>query len=277
MRLIRPLIVVTLVAAVAPAGAESLPVSVVQNDGYLGGPATFPTSFQTGDIIAVRLDVPSFGSFLGVELLFGGTLAPGPHPVTIKVWDDTAGTLEPGPELLSTDESLVASESLQSLFLSSIGVPDRIRVGIVLRATSPPMIGHDTDGTIAADRNFTFRAGDGWRPPPAGGATGDWILRAMFVGGGGVGGGGGSDGGVGSGGACFGVDCPAGQFCDTAARSCTFECVSRADCGGALCNANGQCVGEGAGCCQAGGGRGGAAAGLALGVLAAVLRRRRRR
>jgi hypothetical protein len=95
--------------------------------------------------------------------------------------------------------------------------------------------------------------------------------------GGGGGGGGGGDGG--SGGACFGVVCPSGQFCNTTTRSCTFECITRDDCGGAFCNGNGQCVGEGAGCCQTGAGGGAAAACLGLGVLAIVLRgvRRRRR
>ncbi len=275
MRLIHLLIAAALVASAAPAHAESPPTKWFQN--HNDGAPAFPAGFAAGDVIAARLDLHTFGLLEAIEVLFGGTADPGMHPVTFKVWDDTAGTLEPGAELLSVDDELFSSSNLfQGPRLSGTPVPDRIRVGVVLRGMSTLTVGHDTDGTITPDHNFTFRAGDGWQPSQA---TGDWILRALvLVGGGGGGGGGSPDGGVGSGGSsCFGVDCPRGQFCDQASRSCTFECQSRDDCGGALCNASGQCVGEGAGCCQTGGGRGGPAAGLALFVLALVLRRRRGR
>ena len=49
-------------------------------------------------------------------------------------------------------------------------------------------------------------------------------------------------------------DCPAGEFCDTAAGTCTFECRTDPDCGTGTCNSLGQCVGGddggGGGCCQ---------------------------
>lgn len=257
-----------------PARAESAPSQVVQNDGYFGGPeVAFPSGLKKGDAVAARLT--GFGgntAVIQVTVVFGGG---GPAstqvPVTLKIWDDTSLTDAPGPELFSSSEVLVntATPTFQILPLAGVGVGERFRVGFVLGADAPPMVGHDADGNMQPGVNFTFRPTTGWSRSQADGVTGDWIIRATLASGGN--GGGGSNGG----GACFGVDCPAGQFCDTASRACTFECRTADDCGGAFCNSNGQCVGEGGGCCETGGGGAPAAGMLALGVLALVLRRRR--
>jgi len=274
MRLVRLIVIAGLLGLSTPAGAESAPSSIAQNDGFFGGAVGIPAGLQAGDIVAARLS--SFfgnGAIIEVMVVLGGGTGSGPLPITLKVWDDTAQTDEPGAELFSSQESLFSTTTpgFQSIFLAGVGVPTQFRVGIVLGADPPPTIAHDTDGTIAADNNFTFHPATGWRKSQADGVTGDWIIRATLAGGGG----GGGSGGIGS---CFGVDCPAGQFCDDALRTCTFECRTENDCGGAFCNRNGQCVGEGGvGCCQTGGGPGQAASVLALGVLALVLRRRRRR
>jgi len=259
------------VAAPAAAQAESIPIEIVRNDGYAGGPVTFPSGFAAGDVLAARLAAPA-GSWavIGLEVVFGGAGGSGTHPVTVKIWDDSAETLDPGPELLSMDTELGSNGTIQLISLAGVGVPSRFRVGIVLHESAPPIVGQDADGTIDADRNLVRHAtGSAWQRSQADGATGDWIIRAHLSGGGGGGGGGG---------ACFGVDCPAGQFCDTASQRCTFECVTEDDCGGAFCNRFGQCVGEGAGCCQSAPGRGTgyvlACSGLV--VLALLLRRRRR-
>jgi MYXO-CTERM domain-containing protein len=274
MRLVPLLALAGLAGLSTPAGAESLPATVLQNDSFSGGTsAGVVTSFEAGNIIASRFTAPGSGSAL-IEVLvaFGGG-GPGPLqvPVTVKVWDDTAQTDAPGMELYSGPAMLMnpATPELQLISLAGVGVPDRFRVGIVLGAAPPPMIGHDTDGISSTANNLVFRTGTGWTRSQSNGVPGDWILRARVSGGGG-GGGGGT-------GACFGVDCPAGQFCDDATRQCTSECRTEADCGGATCNNNGQCVGEGGvGCCQTGGGAGRAAGILALGVLVLLLRRRRR-
>jgi hypothetical protein len=285
-RPLRLLVLAGLIAASsAAARAESPPIAVVQNDGWTGGSVTFPSGFQAGDTIAARLNAPAgFGAVIGLEIVFGGAAMPGLHTVTIKIWDDTAETLEPGPELFSTVTSLTSSNAIQPIPLAGIAVPSRFRVGIVLLESAPPVVGQDADGTIDADRNLVLRIGAGatWQRSQAVGATGDWIIRAQLAatsGGGGGSGGGSGGGGSGSGGdpvTCSG-GCPAGQFCDPATQLCTFECVTNEDCGGAFCNRYGQCVGEG-GCCQSGGGLGTAAAAVCagLGVLALLLRRRQR-
>jgi hypothetical protein len=285
MHLIRPLILVALVASAAPARAESQAVTVLQNDGFVpGGNAGFRIGKQAGETIAARLSTGGGpAGLIGVQVMFGGGTAGTSHPVTVKIWDDTAETIEPGPELFSMETSLISSGAIQMISLAGVGVPDRFRVGIVLHEDAFPTIAEDLDGTIDVDRNLTNLAnvstgGTEWGSSRNSGASGDWIIRAMVLLGGGGGGGGGGSGG-GDGGACFGVVCPAGQFCSSTTQSCTFECVTEDDCGGAFCNGNGQCVGEGAGCCQTGAGGGAAAACLGLGVLAVLLpglRRRRR-
>jgi hypothetical protein len=274
MRLVPLLVLAGLTGLSTPAGAESPPTTVLQNDSFTGGnSAGLVLSFDAGNIIASRFTAPGTGSALiQVIVAFGGGGGgPAQVPVTLKVWDDTAQTDAPGAELYSSPEMLMnpATPQLQFISLAGVGVPDRFRVGIVLSSAAPPMIGHDTDGISNTANNFVFRTGTGWTKSQSNGIPGDWIIRANVFGG--SGGGGGT-------GACFGVDCPAGQFCDDATQQCTFECRTDNDCGGALCNSNGQCVGEGGvGCCQAGTGAGGqiAAGGLALGVLALLLRRRR--
>ena len=264
-----------LVAAAALAHAETPPSLVVRNDSYDGGPAVFPTGFAAGDIIAARIDTGSdLGQLESLELLFGGPGTLGLHPVTIKVWGDFDETLEPGVELFSMDTAVLASDFVQSIPLFTETFRARtFRVGIVLHEGPPPMLAHDLDGTNNSDLNLMKRGAAGWQRAQLGGVTGDWILRARVrvIGPGGGGGGGG--------GICSGLPCPSGQFCDEATGSCTLECETEDDCGGAFCNRFGQCVGENAGCCQTGGGgrAGHAAAGLGLGVLALLLRRRRAR
>jgi hypothetical protein len=272
---VRLLILAGLFASSATAArAESPPIHISQNDGHIGGPATFRDDLLAGDIIAVRLrSSDSFSTIQELQIVFGGTPSTAPVPVTIKIWDDTAEMLEPGVELLSLEILLTPSPLMQPIFLPGFRLPLQFRVGIVLRQSAPPMIGHDTDGTIDAGRNFIHRLGSGWQSSQAGGATGDWIIRAMIFPSGG-----GGDPGPGPGpdpGAC-GAPCPEGQFCDQAMGSCTFECVTSADCGGAFCNRFGQCVGEG-GYCDSGGSAGAVAPLLGLGALALVLRGRRRR
>jgi MYXO-CTERM domain-containing protein len=268
---------VALVASPRAARAESAPIVIVRNDDHNGGPAAFPTGFGPGDIIAARLDTGgSFGRLEDIRILFGGPGTFGLHPVTIKIWEDSAETLEPGPELFSMDTSLLATDALQVIpVFAGMGLSNKFRVGIVLQESAPPMVGHDIDGTLLSDKNFVMRAGGVWQRSQQSGATGDWIIQAQIqpfnV----------PDPGPGPGPitVCGGVSCPPGQFCDTQTRTCTFECVTEDDCGGAFCNRFGQCVGEGTGCCQTGDGgpAGYAAAGLGLGVLALLLRRRRQR
>jgi hypothetical protein len=204
MRLVPLLALAGLAGLSTPAGAESPPTTVLQNDSFSGGTsAGVVTSFEAGNIIASRFTAPGSGSAL-IEVIVafgGGGPGPGQVPVTVKVWDDTAQTDAPGAELYSGPAMLMnpATPELQLISLAGVGVPDRFRVGIVLGAVPPPMIGHDTDGISSTANNLVFRTSTGWTRSQSNGIPGDWILRARVSGGGG--GGGGGTGGSATGGA----------------------------------------------------------------------------
>lgn len=253
----------------------------LKNDGFVSGMvAGFQGGFITGEIGASRFLAPAAGrQLLRVQLLLGGSTAT--QTVTLKVWDDTAGGTAPGGELFSGDYQLTGSNSnFQQLELAGAGenvvVPQQFRVGILFNHSGLPSIARDGDG-IAADRNYILASGLGWSTAQALGVPGDWIIRA-FV----------SDGATappdagtpdaGTNVGCRGnAECPAGQFCDLAAMTCTFECRTSSDCGGGTCNSLGQCVGggDGGGCCRTD--RGGGATGAVLAAFVLLLLRRRRR
>src|SRR5690348_1721388 len=91
----------------------------LQNDGFVSGdPAGFMAGFATNEIGASRFVAPDPGrQLLKVQLLFGPDANPQNPPVctscpmTVKVYDDTAGTDVPGAELASMDYQLTASSS----------------------------------------------------------------------------------------------------------------------------------------------------------------------
>lgn len=276
MRPALPLALAALITSAGAVRAETPPFSVVQNDSFFTGTPRFQGDFQPGDIIAARLTAPpSFRAVIEIDVSFGGDLSGQLVPVTLKIWDDTAETLEPGPELFQMETAMFPTNGVGTISFGGVGVPERFRVGLFLHQRTPPVVGQDTDGTIDADRNLIRRAPFGWQRSQASGATGDWIIRARLAGGGGGGGGGGN--GSDDPASCFGQRCPSGQFCDDQSRSCTFECVTEDDCGGAFCNRFGQCVGENAGCCQTGARPAYAPVLLALGVLGLLFVRRRPR
>jgi uncharacterized protein (TIGR03382 family) len=270
MRVFAPATVFVFVVALASsAGAEEL-----QNDSFTdNGSVGFQAGFVTGEIAASRFVAPQAGlQLLKVHLLFGGATTT--KTVTLRVWDDTAGTDVPGAELFSGDFQLMGSNTaMQELDTTpgNVTLTQQFRVGIEFQHDGAPSVARDDDGTIAQDKNFIMASGGlGWKKSSTFGLTGDWIIRATIPGAGGP------DGGA-TGGSCSGnADCPVGNFCDVAAHTCTFECRTDDDCGGGSCNSLGQCVGgDGGGCCQSGGGASGGAFALALLVLAVVGRRRR--
>lgn len=179
-----------LAACLSPAFAQE---TLLQNDGFVDGQsAGFQGGFVAGESGSVRL-VPS-GPFpvalTRVLLLFGGSGAT--QTVTLRIWDDGAGTAAPGTELYSGDFQLTGSDTaLQELDLSTAGVQvsGPFRVGIEFQHSGLPSIARDGDGINAA-RNFIFAQGLGWFDAAALGVTGDWIIRAGVqpVGGGGGGG-----------------------------------------------------------------------------------------
>lgn len=248
----------------------------LKNDSFQDGTlVAFHGGFVSGEVGASRFVAPSAGlQLLRVQFLFGYDIPPQPVPtisITLKVYDDSAGTVAPGGELFSGDFTVTPSNmAMQEINLATDNVmlPMKFRVGIMVQHSGPPSIADDRGGQMAS-ANFIYAIPpNGW---VASIANGDWIIRAFVSGGSG-----GGDAGVVTGSPCNGnPDCPGGQYCDLAAHACTYDCLTSDDCGGETCNSLGKCVGGGGGgCCDAG--RGNYAGGilLALGVLTLVCRRR---
>jgi len=242
----------------------------LQNECFESGMAAFEAGFGVNDIGASRFNAPdATRQLIKVHLLFGGDTAT--KTITLKVYDDTAGTDAPGAELASADFQLTGSNSaLQELDVTAMNimVPAQFRVGILFPYMGAPALARDNDG-ITANRNFIYDPSIGWRQSSLFGVTGDWILRATVSGSGQN--------------VCMPVstctsntDCATGMFCDVDAHMCTMECTTNADCGDGTCNSIGMCVGgtppeEPGGCCQTGG-----SPSLALLLMLPLFRRRRR-
>lgn len=255
----------------------------LKNDSFVKqGPVGFELGFDPTEAAGSRFIAPAAGrQLLKVRFMFGGN-STATQTVTLKVFDDTAGTDNPGSQLFMADYTITGSDSaLQEINLASdnVIVPAQFRVAIVLQHTGAPSLARDDDGTIAADKNYLLSTQLGWQKSQVFGLTGDWIIRAFISDGGVAPPDGAPDAGV-SGGPCSGnAQCPLGQFCDLDTQSCTFDCRTPDDCGGGTCNSLGQCVGgdDGGGCCQTNGG--GAGRGVVFGLatlLAAGAWRRRR-
>ena len=168
-----------------PAGGSRglRPGSHPKNDSFTtGGIAAFQDGFATGEIGAVRLTPtgPFPVQVTRVQFLFGGGV-PGPDTITLRIWDDSAGTAAPGAPLFSEDYLVTASDTaFQEVDLSAaaIMVSGPFRVGITLHHEGVPSIARDNDGTPAG-RNFILANGLGWvRDSTFFGIGGDWIIRA---------------------------------------------------------------------------------------------------
>jgi len=264
----------------------------LQNDNFQSGQlAPFEAGFGSGDIGASRFLAPDAGrQLLTVQVIFGpddNSNPPAMYPMTLEVYDDSAGTDVPGTSLYNADYDLVASSSaIQEIDLSSdnVTVPQQFRVGLLFQHSGSPGLARDSVGPIHADMNFIYNEPTTlWATAETFGVEGNWIIRAVVSGGGG---GGGSDAGVAPLDAlgditCTGnAGCPVGTYCDTTSHSCTFDCRTSSDCGGTgTCNSLGMCVngeaGGKGGCCRADRGGGGGAAVLAVGVLGFIRRRKR--
>ena len=173
------LVLVTLLTLAA--ATVSAQESILQNDAFVDGQsAGFQGGFAAGEIGAVRLTPP--GPFpmdvTRVQLLFGGATTT--QTVTLRIWDDSAGTGTPGAELYHGDYQLTGSDTLlQELDLTGQGVQvtGPFRVGIEFQHGGAPSIARDNNGINAA-RNFIFAPGLGWFDSAVFGLTGDWIIRA---------------------------------------------------------------------------------------------------
>ncbi|MDO9170828.1 MAG: FlgD immunoglobulin-like domain containing protein, partial [bacterium] len=163
---------------VAPVGVVT---DLLRNDGWSqGAPAAFQGGFVVGEIAAARF-IPANADSWDVEsiqLLYGGATTQ--QTLTLKIWDDAAGTAAPGAELFSQDFQLTGGDALQAIDLggAGIGVGGAFRVGLQFHHSGYPSIARDADGNMTAGRNFVYTAGS-WQSSELLGLTGDWILRAV--------------------------------------------------------------------------------------------------
>jgi MYXO-CTERM domain-containing protein len=260
----------------------------LKNDGFqAGGQVGFQTGFCVQESAAARFLAPEYGRTLRkFRFLFGSTTEM--KSVELAVWDDSAGTDEPGNLLFTTTYLVTGSPNgivEGDLTSENITVPQQFRVGITVAHMGLPGVASDGDGTIAADRNFLkadASCGAGgpytWYRSQALGLMGDWVMRAEIsstVGGG--------DAGVDAPGSSTGdpctmsAQCSAG-YCDPVQMVCTVDCSSDDECGDGTCSSFGTCipvVGEGGGCgCRAGSPDAGAGLWFLFGI-GLVARRRR--
>jgi hypothetical protein len=154
------------------------------NDGWSDGqPAFFQDGFISGEIGASRFvpDGPCPCFVSQVSLLYGGDNQT--RTVRLHIWEDGAGTADPGPEIFTGDYELQGSNTaiqLIDLSLNGIVVSGPFRVGIEFFDDGFPAIAADTDGNIQANTNFILASGLLWVDPGIFGVTGDWIIRATI-------------------------------------------------------------------------------------------------
>ncbi|MCZ6598051.1 MAG: hypothetical protein O7B99_10455 [Planctomycetota bacterium] len=158
------------------------PGTLLANDGWIDGQvAAFQAGFVAGETAASRLVPPGPCPCRldAVRFLFGG--ASGTHDVILRIWDDSAGTDAPGPELYNTTLQLTGSDDfLQEVPIGGVGlmIDGPVRVGLEFTHAGLPSVARDDDG-ILPDRNFIDASGTGWAESSTFGLLGDWIIRAV--------------------------------------------------------------------------------------------------
>jgi hypothetical protein len=151
------------------------------SDGWsVGQPVAFQAGFTAGEVVAATFVPPGPCpcEVTRIAFLYGGGDAT--RTVSVRLWNDTALSLEPGdPLFFEIIEVSAADDTLQVLDFGSepIVVDGAFRVGIGFQNEGLPSIGADTDGTITESRNFVF-TGDQWFQSSEVGIDGDWIIRA---------------------------------------------------------------------------------------------------
>ena len=157
---------------------------ILKNDGFVAGQAVgFQSAFRSGEIGASRFTPP--GPFpqqiTRVQLLYGGGV-PGPDTITLRIWDDSAGTADPGTPLFSADYVLDASDTVMQeidLGAAALMVSGPFRVGVQFQHDNVPSIARDTDGTNNPGSNFIYDlTTTQWYDSSTVGVAGDWVIRA---------------------------------------------------------------------------------------------------
>src|SRR5262245_42900528 len=106
----------------------------LKNDGFKSGdPAGFQAGFAANEAAASRFVAPDAGrSLTRIQLLYGPDSST-PHMITLKAWDDSAGSDTPGVELYTADFTLMGSSSALAELTPAVTVamPAQFRIGIV--------------------------------------------------------------------------------------------------------------------------------------------------
>jgi len=175
--------IIAIVLGALGAGPVAAVETILQNDGFVAGQAVgFQAGFVAGEIGASRLVPSGTGPWRvnRVRFLLGG--ATSTVTITLRIWDDTAGTGVPGTELFFGDYLVTGSDAaLQEIDLvaDNVLVTGQFRVGIEFQHDGLPSIARDGDGTITASRNFIYTPSiPGWVQSSLFGLTGDWVIRA---------------------------------------------------------------------------------------------------
>lgn len=164
----------------APAAAQE---TLLQNDGYVDGqPVGFQGGFVAGEMAGSRFTPSGTGPWRvnRVQFLFGG--ATSTQTITLRIYDDTAGTSAPGAQLFFGDYQVTGSNSAMQeidLVVDNVQVPGQFRVAIEFQHSGTPSVARDGDGTINPTRNFIYSPSiPGWFQSNLFGLTGDWVIRA---------------------------------------------------------------------------------------------------
>ena len=144
--------------------------------------AAFQGGFVAGEAAAVRLTPPGPCPcpLNGVSVLIGG--ASGTADVGLRIWDDSALTLDPGALIYSDELQLVSADAalnIINLSLEAIAVNGPFRLGVVMNNDGFPSVASDDDG-IDASVNFIDEDTLGWIESASTGVSGDWIMRAVI-------------------------------------------------------------------------------------------------
>lgn len=171
---IAPFVGLGLVLAAGGAMAESPPITHVQHYSSAGSGTYTANTTAENTTAAVRFDMGDGSEIYYIEFWFGpsGT----ERDVTLTIWDDTAGTLEPGTMLSQETITITPDTAVQSRSVFTSSLTQKIRVGITSPDVGPPSIGLDLDGISAPDLNF-IKVGDGaWQTAADASLTGDWVI-----------------------------------------------------------------------------------------------------
>ena len=156
---------------------------ILQNDGFVDGqPVAFQGGFVSGEMAGSRFLPTGTGPWRvnRVQFLLGGSTST--VTITLRIFDDAAGTNAPGAELFSGDFLVSGSDVVLQevdLVANNVVVTGQFRVGIEFQHSGYPSVARDGDGTINTTRNFIYSPSiPGWLPSNLFGLTGDWVIRA---------------------------------------------------------------------------------------------------